>query len=59
MPNRDGFIPDPRPDVPTAVEPCIKDCPVDTTIIGRAGEVEGATPGEDVQPPGIEMYLGE
>ncbi len=59
MPNRDGFIMDPRPDVPVPEEPCMKDCPVDTTIIGRAGEVEGATPGEDVQPAGIEMYLGE
>lgn len=59
MPNRDGFIRDPRPDVPIPEEPCMKDCPVDTTIVGRATRVEGATPGEDVQPPGIEMYLGE
>ncbi len=57
MPNRDGFVPDPRPDVPVGAEPCMRNCEVDTTIIGRAGSVEGATPGEDVQPQGIEMYL--
>lgn len=40
MPNRNGFIlPDPRPDVPLG-EPCMKDCPAPTTIIGRATILE-------------------
>ncbi len=40
MPNRDGFVADPRPDTPVGVEPCMRDCPVDTTIVGRAAVLE-------------------
>lgn len=49
MPNRDGFVPDPRPDVPVGVEPCMKDCPIDTTIVGRAAILE-VTPDQEGGP---------
>lgn len=42
MPNRDGFfIPDPRPDAqPVDGEPCMSDCNVATSIIGRARDID-------------------
>ncbi|GBD42998.1 hypothetical protein HRbin40_00461 [bacterium HR40] len=52
MPNRDGFVPDTRPDVPVGGEPCMKDCPVDTTIIGRAAPLQ-VTP-EDKKEPAVD-----
>lgn len=49
MPNRDNFVPDPRPDAPVGVEPCMHDCPIDTTIVGRAAILE-VTPEEEGSP---------
>lgn len=39
MPNRDGFIDDPRPDAPPG-EPCMQACAGDVEIIGRAERVD-------------------
>lgn len=44
MPNRDGFIPDDRPDVPLG-EPCMKDCRDEPEIVGRARQID-VTPDE-------------
>lgn len=42
MPNRDGFmLPDPRPDAQLASgEPCMKNCTVPLTVIGRARDID-------------------
>ena len=42
MPNRDGFfMPDPRPDAQSVVgKPCMSDCNVATSIIGRARDID-------------------
>ena len=42
MPNRDGFfMPDPRPDAqPLSAEPCMNNCTVATSIIGRARDID-------------------
>ena len=42
MPNRDGFfMPDPRPDAqPVSSEPCMNNCNVATSIIGRARDID-------------------
>jgi hypothetical protein len=42
MPNRDGFfMPDPRPDAqPVVGEPCMSNCDVATSIIGRARDID-------------------
>ena len=42
MPNRDGFfMPDPRPDAqPVAGGPCMKNCDVANSIIGRARDID-------------------
>ena len=42
MPNRDGFmLPDPRPDAQLAsAEPCMTNCDVPTTVIGRARDID-------------------
>ena len=42
MPNRDGFfMPDPRPDAqPVSAEPCMNNCNVVTSIIGRARDID-------------------
>ena len=42
MPNRDGFfMPDPRPDAqPFSKEPCMNNCTVATSIIGRARDID-------------------
>ena len=42
MPNRDGFfMPDPRPDAqPASAEPCMNNCNVATSIIGRARDID-------------------
>jgi cytochrome c len=42
MPNRDGFVADDRPDVPSA-QPCMRACRGEVEVVGRAGEV-GVTP---------------
>ncbi len=39
MPNVDGFIDDPRPDVPTG-EPCMKDCVAEVVITGHARKID-------------------
>ncbi|MCS6878166.1 MAG: cytochrome c [Geminicoccaceae bacterium] len=49
MPNADGFVPDPRPDVP-AGEPCMKDCVAEVKIIGYARAID-VTPEIGVRPP--------
>jgi len=48
MPNRDGFfLPDPRPDAQTASgEPCMRNCDVPTTVIGRARDID-VTPDQE------------
>ena len=48
MPNRDGFmLPDPRPDAqPANGQPCMQDCQVPTTIIGRARDID-VTPDQE------------
>ena len=42
MPNRDGFfMPDPRPDAqPVSAEPCMNNCNVATSTIGRARDID-------------------
>jgi len=42
MPNRDGFIDDPRPDVPKAAvaEPCMTNCAEKVTITGHARKID-------------------
>ena len=42
MPNRDGFLmPDPRPDAqPVSAKPCMNNCNVATSIIGRARDID-------------------
>lgn len=51
MPNRDGFIPDGRPDAqPETV--CMTDCDVPTTVIGRARIID-VTPDDDGETAGI------
>ena len=42
MPNRDGFmLPDPRPDAqPVSGEPCMTNCKVPLTVIGRARDID-------------------
>ena len=42
MPNRDGFfMPDPRPDAqPVSAEPCMNNCNVATSIMGRARDID-------------------
>jgi len=42
MPNRDGFfMPDPRPDAqPVSAKPCMNNCNVATSIIGRARDID-------------------
>ena len=42
MPNRDGFLmPDPRPDAqPVSAEPCMNNCNVATSIMGRARDID-------------------
>ena len=42
MPNRDGFLlPDPRPDITnTHGNPCMSNCQVSTTIIGKARDID-------------------
>lgn len=52
MPNKDGFIDDPRPDVPTG-EPCMHDCKAEVTITGRATAI-GVTPEEEGAGPKVE-----
>ena len=42
MPNRDGFVDDDRPDVPSG-EPCMRACRGEVSVTGRASEV-GVTP---------------
>lgn len=49
MPNADGFIMDPRPDVPKG-EPCMKDCVAEVKIIGYAKAI-GVTPDEHMRQP--------
>jgi len=48
MPNADGFIDDPRPDVP-AGEPCMKDCVAEVVIVGHARKI-GVTPEDKARP---------
>jgi cytochrome c len=48
MPNADGFVEDPRPDVPKG-EPCMKDCVAEVTIIGHARKI-GVTPEDKDRP---------
>ena len=51
MPNQDGFIKDPRPDVPTG-EPCMKHCLADVPIIiGKARQID-VTPEEEQDASG-------
>lgn len=42
MPNRDGFIDDPRPDVPSAraAEPCMANCAETVAVTGRARRID-------------------
>ena len=42
MPNRDGFfMPDPRPDAqPVSADPCMNNCNVATSIMGRARDID-------------------
>ena len=42
MPNREGFmLPDPRPDAqPVSGEPCMTNCKVPLTVIGRARDID-------------------
>ena len=42
MPNREGFmLPDPRPDAQlTSGEPCMTNCTVPLTVIGRARDID-------------------
>ena len=42
MPNRDGFfMPDPRPDAqPVSAEPCMNNCNVAASIMGRARDID-------------------
>jgi len=42
MPNREGFmLPDPRPDAQTVSgEPCMTNCKVPLTVIGRARDID-------------------
>jgi hypothetical protein len=48
MPNRDGFfLPDTRPDAqPASGEPCMRNCDVPTTVIGRARDID-VTPDQE------------
>jgi len=48
MPNADGFIDDPRPDVPGG-EPCMKDCVAEVVIVGHARKI-GVTPEDKARP---------
>ncbi len=48
MPNADGFIDDPRPDVP-AGEPCMKDCVAEVVITGHARNID-VTPEDTARP---------
>lgn len=48
MPNAEGFIEDPRPDVPKG-EPCMKDCLAEVKIIGHARKI-GVTPEDKARP---------
>ena len=48
MPNADGFIDDPRPDVPVG-EPCMKDCVAEVVIVGHARKI-GVTPEDKARP---------
>lgn len=57
MPNRDGFVADDRPDVPSG-EPCMRECRGEVRVIGRAGQVDvtpgaGTAGGDDATPPGM------
>jgi len=49
MPNRDGFIDDPRPDVKAGKEPCMKNCAKEVTITGHARKID-VTPEEGEGP---------
>jgi len=49
MPNADGFIDDPRPDVPMG-EPCMRDCLAEVVITGHARQI-GVTPEDRARPP--------
>lgn len=49
MPNADGFITDPRPDVKVPAEPCMKDCTGEVTITGYARKID-VTPEEGTGP---------
>lgn len=49
MPNRDGFLDDPRPDVPKG-EPCMQNCLAEVVITGHARKI-GVTPEEAVRRP--------
>jgi cytochrome c len=52
MPNRDGFIPDDRPDAqPETV--CMSDCDVPTEVVGRAAIID-VTP-EDGDGPAVNI----
>lgn len=48
MPNAQGFIDDPRPDVP-AGEPCMKNCAAEVVITGHARAI-GVTPDDKSRP---------
>lgn len=48
MPNAEGFIDDPRPDVP-AGEPCMKDCVAEVRIVGHARKID-VTPEDKARP---------
>jgi cytochrome c len=53
MPNRDGFIPDGRPDAqPETV--CMSDCDVATEVVGRARIID-VTPDDDSETAGITL----
>lgn len=45
MPNRDGFVDDPRPDTPNA-EPCMKDCKAEVEVLFKAKPLEVTPEGE-------------
>lgn len=49
MPNREGFIPDDRPDAQPA-EVCMASCDVPTTVVGRARIIDVTPDNEDDAP---------
>lgn len=48
MPNADGFLDDPRPDVPAGA-PCMKDCVAEVVITGHARKID-VTPDDKGRP---------